>query len=175
MAASCRSTARQTPSAPESFSARRIAREKASSPSARSCSGHTGKNIGLGVPNEQRAESNRMSQDLLTTNRSESPAAGAPPAAASPWIRTQLGNWLEQAGMLAILAVLVIVCSLTVNDFFTLRNLDSLLLAVSTVGIISCTMLFCLASGNFDLSVGTIVPCAGVVAAVMINKSDSIL
>ena len=77
--------------------------------------------------------------------------------------------------MLAILGVLVVVCSLTVNDFFTLRNLDSLLLAVSTVGIISCTMLFCLASGNFDLSVGTIVPCAGVVAAVMINKSDSIL
>ena len=52
------------------------------------------------------------------------------------------------------------------DDFFTLRNLDSLLLAVSTVGIISCTMLFCLASGNFDLSVGAIVPCAGVVAAV---------
>src|SRR6266576_1972659 len=105
-----------------------------------------------------------MSQDLLTTNRPEPPAAGASPAAAPPWIRTQLGNWLEQAGMLAILAVLVIVCSLTVNDFFTLRNLDGLLLAVSTVGIISCTMLFCLASGNFDLSVGAVVPCSGVVA-----------
>src|SRR2546428_8999888 len=116
-----------------------------------------------------------MSQDLLTTNRPEPPAAGAPPAAAPPWIRAQVGNWLEQAGMLAILAVLVIVCSLTVDDFFTLRNLDSLLLAVSTVGIISCTMLFCLASGNFDLSVGTIVPCAGVVAAGRINKTDSIL
>jgi L-arabinose transport system permease protein len=116
-----------------------------------------------------------MSHDSLTTNRTESPAADTSPAAAPPWIRTQLGNWLEQTGMLAVLAVLVIACSLTVDDFFTLRNLDSLLLAVSTVGIISCTMLFCLASGNFDLSVGTIVPCAGVVAAVMINKSDSIL
>jgi L-arabinose transport system permease protein len=116
-----------------------------------------------------------MTQDLLTANRPEPPVAGASPAMATPWIRAQLGNWLEQAGMLAILAVLVIVCSLTVNDFFTLRNLDSLLLAVSTVGIISCTMLFCLASGNFDLSVGTIAPCAGVVAALMINKSDSIL
>ncbi len=109
-----------------------------------------------------------MSQDLLTANRPEPPAAGVSPAAAPPWIRTQLGNWLEQAGMLAILAVLVIVCSLTVNDFFTLRNLDSLLLAVSTVGIISCTMLFCLASGNFDLSVGTIVPCAQLTTPVWI-------
>jgi L-arabinose transport system permease protein len=81
---------------------------------------------------------------------------------------------LEQAGMLAVLLLLVIFCSIFVDGFFSLKNLDSLLLAVSTVGMISCTMLFCLASGNFDLSVGTIVPCAGVIAAVVINKTDSI-
>jgi L-arabinose transport system permease protein len=81
---------------------------------------------------------------------------------------------LEQAGMLAVLVALVIVCSVAVPGFFSAQNLDSLLLAVSTVGMISCTMLFCLASGNFDLSVGTIVPCAGVVAAVVMNQSGSI-
>src|SRR4051812_1115436 len=85
-------------------------------------------------------------------------------------MRDQLFYWLEQAGMLLVLLLLVIFCSLTVPGFFGLRNLDSLLLAVSTVGMISCTMLFCLASGNFDLSVGTLVPCAGVVTAVVINK-----
>src|SRR5882672_5502228 len=82
---------------------------------------------------------------------------------------------LEQAGMMIVLAALVAVFGITIHNFFSLDNLGSLLRSVSTVGIISCTMLFCLASGNFDLSVGTVVPCAGVVAAVMINKSDSIL
>ncbi len=37
-------------------------------------------------------------------------------------------------------------------------------LAISTVGIAACTMLFCLASGHFDLSVGSVIACAGVVA-----------
>jgi len=115
-----------------------------------------------------------MSQDSLTTNRTDRPPLALRRRGAA-MDSNAAGNWLEQAGMLAVLAALVLVCSFTVNDFFTLRNLDSLLLAVSTVGIISCTMLFCLRRGNFDLSVGTIVPCAGVVAAVMINKSDSIL
>src|SRR5438876_7091 len=75
-----------------------------------------------------------MSQDVLTTNRREPPAAGASPAAAPPWIRAQVGNWLEQAGMLAILAVLVVVSALafifsggksvgiTRQAFFTLGN-----------------------------------------------------
>ncbi len=86
----------------------------------------------------------------------------------------RLANVLEQAGMLIVLVALVVFCSATVKNFFNPTNLDALLQAVATVGMISCTMLFCLASGNFDLSVGTIVPCAGVVAAVVINSTGSI-
>jgi L-arabinose transport system permease protein len=86
----------------------------------------------------------------------------------------QVRYWLEQLGMLVVLFVLVVYCSITINGFFGLKNLDSLLLAVSTVGMISCTMLFCLASGNFDLSVGTMVPCAGVATAVVINATGSV-
>jgi L-arabinose transport system permease protein len=88
--------------------------------------------------------------------------------------RSQLANFLEQAGMLMVLLLLVIFCSIFIEHFFSLKNLDALLVAVSTVGMISCTMLFCLASGNFDLSVGTIVPCAGVVAAVVMNQTQSV-
>jgi L-arabinose transport system permease protein len=75
--------------------------------------------------------------------------------------------------MLLILAVLFIVCSVFVENFFTTQNLKGLLLAVSTVGMVSCTMLFCLASGNFDLSVGTVVPCAGVMAAIVTSRTGS--
>jgi L-arabinose transport system permease protein len=35
-------------------------------------------------------------------------------------------------------------------------------------------MLFCLAAGDFDLSIGSVVACAGVFAAVVMNKSESI-
>jgi L-arabinose transport system permease protein len=52
--------------------------------------------------------------------------------------------------------------------------MEGLLLAVSTIGIIACTMLFCLAAGAFDLSIGSVVACAGVVTAVVINRSGSV-
>jgi len=85
----------------------------------------------------------------------------------------RVGAFVEQLGMLLILAVLFICCSVFVENFFTAQNLKGLLLAVSTVGMVSCTMLFCLASGNFDLSVGTLVPCAGVIAALVTSKTGS--
>jgi len=85
-----------------------------------------------------------------------------------------VGGFWEQAGMLAVTVLLAAGCALFVPNFLTWVNLQGLLLAVSTVGMVSCTMLFCLASANFDLSVGSLVACAGVVAAVVIRQTDSI-
>jgi L-arabinose transport system permease protein len=81
----------------------------------------------------------------------------------------------ERAGMLVVFAVLFALCSIFVNGFFSRVNMEGLLLAVSTIGIIACTMLFCLASGAFDLSIGSVVACAGVVSAVVINQSGSVV
>jgi L-arabinose transport system permease protein len=52
--------------------------------------------------------------------------------------------------------------------------MKGLALAVSMTGMVSCTMLFCLAAGDFDLSVGSVVACAGVLAAVVMNRTGSI-
>ncbi len=82
-------------------------------------------------------------------------------------------DFMEQAGMLVVLAGLVIYCALSVEHFASWQNLGSVLLAVSTVGMVSCTMLFCLASGSFDLSVGTLLPCAGIVAGLVMGKLDT--
>ena len=41
-------------------------------------------------------------------------------------------------------------------------------------GMVACTMLFCLAAGDFDLSIGSVVACAGVMATVVMNRSGSI-
>ena len=41
--------------------------------------------------------------------------------------------------------------------------------------MVACTMLFCLASGDFDLSVESIVACSGVLAAVVTNDTGSVV
>jgi L-arabinose transport system permease protein len=79
----------------------------------------------------------------------------------------------EQVGMLAVLALLFIGCAVFVPNFLSRVNMQGLLLAVSTVGMVACTMLFCLAAGSFDLSVSSVVACAGVIAAVVIRHTDS--
>jgi L-arabinose transport system permease protein len=78
---------------------------------------------------------------------------------------------LEQGGMLLVLALLFLGCAIFVPNFLSWENQKGMMLSVSTVGMVACTMLFCLASGNFDLSVGTIVPCSGVVAALVTAKT----
>jgi len=81
----------------------------------------------------------------------------------------------EKTGMLLVLIVLLAAFSLFVPYFSTWRNATSLLQSVATIGTIACTMLFCLASGDFDLSVGSIVAMTGVVAALAANATGSIV
>ncbi|MCY3024546.1 MAG: L-arabinose ABC transporter permease AraH [Planctomycetota bacterium] len=81
----------------------------------------------------------------------------------------------ERSGMLLVFVALVVVCSIWVPKFPSLRNMDALFLAIATIGIIACTMLFCLASGDFDLSVGSVVALSGVVAALVTNFTGSVV
>ncbi len=84
-------------------------------------------------------------------------------------------GWIwEEAGMLIVLVGLFALCSILVPNFFTGINMWSLALAVSQVGMVACTMLFCLASGDFDMSVGSIIACSGVVCAVIMEYTGSI-
>ena len=81
----------------------------------------------------------------------------------------------EDSGMLVIFIVLFLLLSIFVPYFLTWRNMIGLGLSVSMVGMVSCTMLFCLASGDFDLSVENIVAFSGVTAAVVINSTNNVL
>jgi L-arabinose transport system permease protein len=87
---------------------------------------------------------------------------------------TAIGDFLDRAGMLLVLVLLFAACSLGVENFLSAVNMKSIALAVSMTGMVACTMLFCLASGDFDLSIGSVVACAGVVAALVMNKTGSI-
>jgi L-arabinose transport system permease protein len=84
--------------------------------------------------------------------------------------RRFIDDW---AMMLAALAIFVL-CTLFVDNFLSPLNMRGLGLAISTTGIVACTMLFCLASGHFDLSVGSVIACAGVVAAVVMREFNSV-
>jgi len=99
-----------------------------------------------------------------------SSAATAP----SPTPRKPIADFFDKAGMLVVLAILFIGCSVFVENFLSWRNMQGLALAVSMTGMVACTMLFCLAAGDFDLSIGSVVACSGVVTALVMNRTDSI-
>jgi L-arabinose transport system permease protein len=103
------------------------------------------------------------------------PTAGRPARQLEPLTVTRRlrGLW-EEAGMLIVFLLLFLASALLVPNFLTWRNMQGLALAMSMVGMVACTMLFCLAAGHFDLSVETVIPLAGVVAAVVVNATGAV-
>ncbi|ADP12545.1 MULTISPECIES: L-arabinose ABC transporter permease AraH [Erwinia] len=88
--------------------------------------------------------------------------------------RFRPGRIWDNFGMLVVFAVLFIACTLFIPNFASLINMKGLGLAMSMSGMVACGMLFCLASGDFDLSVASVIACAGVVCAVVINLTESL-
>ncbi len=77
-------------------------------------------------------------------------------------------------GMLLIFFVIFISACLFIPNFATVINMKGLGLAISMSGMVACGMLFCLAAGEIDLSVASVIACAGVVTAVVINTTQSV-
>ncbi len=77
-------------------------------------------------------------------------------------------------GMLLIFAVIFVCSCLFIPNFATVVNMKGLGLAISMSGIVACGMLFCLAAGEIDLSVASVIACAGVVTAVVINMTQNV-
>ena len=101
--------------------------------------------------------------------------ASLPADCASRKTRSSWQRMWDNAGMLIVFLVMFVGLSIGVPNFFSIPNLIGLSLAVSMVGMVACTMLFCLASGDFDMSVGAVVAFSGVLAAVLIQATGSIL
>ncbi|UFH50736.1 L-arabinose ABC transporter permease AraH [Pseudomonas sp. KNUC1026] len=88
--------------------------------------------------------------------------------------RFDLRRFLDDWAMLLVAVVVFAASALLIDNFLSPLNMRGLGLAISTVGIAACTMLFCLASGHFDLSVGSVIACAGVIAAVVMRDTGSV-
>jgi L-arabinose transport system permease protein len=77
----------------------------------------------------------------------------------------------DRAGIPLVLVALLAGASVLVPNFLSGNNLIySLGLSVTTTGIVACGMLFALAAGDFDLSVGSVAAFGGMVAAVLLSK-----
>src|SRR4051794_40186464 len=96
------------------------------------------------------------------------------PTVPPPRHPTAFGRFFDEAGMLLVLLLLFVACSIGVENFLSWANMRGLALSVSMTGMVACTMLFCLAAGDFDLSIGSVVACAGVIVAVAMNRTNSI-
>jgi L-arabinose transport system permease protein len=85
-------------------------------------------------------------------------------------------KWWQQIteySLIVIFAVMFITMSLTVDHFFSIENMLGLALSISQIGMVACTMMFCLASRDFDLSVGSTVAFAGVLCAMVLNATGN--
>ena len=81
---------------------------------------------------------------------------------------------LGEQGLVIIFLVVFALVSLFVPHFMTERNLLGLSQSVVTIGIVACTMMLCLASRDFDLSVGSTVAFSGITAVIVGNATGSI-
>lgn len=89
-------------------------------------------------------------------------------------IKGSMKNLWETSGMVFVFFIMFILLSIFVPYFFTWRNMIGLGLSVTTIGLVASTMLFALASGDLDLSVGSTVAFTGVMTAVLINITGNI-
>lgn len=96
-------------------------------------------------------------------------ATGGESALKKAFGRLSIGD----SGLLIVFIVLFVVLSLGVPYFLTTRNMIGLALSVAQLGMVACTMMFCLAERDFDVSVGSTVAFTGVAAVMVMNATGS--
>jgi L-arabinose transport system permease protein len=96
------------------------------------------------------------------------------PAVPDIALRRARREWAVEYSMPLAYAVLFVVLSATVDNFFSSTNIIGLMLSVAQIGMVACTMMMCLASRDFDLSVGSTIAFAGVLGAMVLERTDSV-
>ena len=83
-------------------------------------------------------------------------------------------QWLLEYSMPLVYLLLFVVLSTCVENFFSVPNIVGLMLSVAQIGMVACTMMLCLASRDFDLSVGSTIAFAGVFGAIVLERTGSV-
>lgn len=100
------------------------------------------------------------------TSTTDITAAPPGPAPATPWWRRVFGSAIgRNTGLILALVLIFIVGAVTAGDSFTsISNTLTILRQASIIGVISIGMTFVIISGGIDLSVGSVMGLASVVA-----------
>ena len=85
--------------------------------------------------------------------------------------RERIFGEIQRRGALVVLAVVVVVAALTLDQFFTGYNIEDILLHASFVGLIAVGMTFVIITGGVDLSVGSLVALGGVLAGLSVGTA----
>jgi len=110
-----------------------------------------------------RPWSGRMTEDGQTMPATRSRATAVSRASMRSWFSRPTNRTLVLN--VGILFAVGMILSLATDRFLTLENLTNVVRQVSFVGIAACAVTLVMVSGGLDLSVGSVVAVAGVVAA----------
>lgn len=116
----------------------------------------------------------KQPESVATQAVSTAPTARMSPSVAARGAHPRLTRFFDHYSLLLVYLVMFAVLSLSVPYFFSWSNLDGLAIAISQIGLVACGMMICLASRDFDLSVGSVVAFSGVLVATLINATESI-
>ena len=81
-------------------------------------------------------------------------------------------EYIRRFGMLAAFILICLLLSLTTPNFFSLQNMTIVLRQVSINGILAIGVTFVIIAGGIDLSLGSVVALAGVVAAIFAHPGE---
>lgn len=79
-------------------------------------------------------------------------------------------NFLGNLRLVIVLLVIIAIFTILNRSFFTVNNIYTILMSASVLGLACIGQTFCLLTGGFDLSVGSIVLISGVTAAYLIRN-----
>lgn len=84
-------------------------------------------------------------------------------------LKRRVLSFIAKYAVIILTLILVIVVSCLQKSFFTTSNLKNIMNQVAVNGIVAAAMTFVLVTGNVDLSVGSILSCACVATALLVN------
>src|SRR6201997_3052247 len=108
---------------------------------------------------------------FMKAGLTQEPKLGRPSHSDS--LARRFSAFLLEYNLVFIFLAIFIALAFSVRYFFTVQNMLGLALSVSQIGMVACTMMFCLASRDFDLSVGSTVAFAGVLCAMVLNATGN--
>jgi galactofuranose transport system permease protein len=85
-------------------------------------------------------------------------------------VRARVGSFLQQQGALVLLVLVCVIATARYEAFLTPENLLNVVRQNSMLGIVALGMTFVILTGGIDLSVGSLLALAGVIAAYLADR-----